>query len=215
MKITNKEIRLSGLLIMGSGLLIGYLSSLCENKSETPKQDPEKSSPQKKTTPVVQLSVVAKDTPIEKPIQTTKTVDAPLETTENKQETISKVAEAEINEVALEGEAEPQTEIEAEQESQTEIEVATAIDDVIVLDASEQITTALEMIPDDFPLRLGSKGERVFALQKYLLKNHGYDGMVKDEYDQKLADRVLRLLKVEQVDQKLFNKLIYKRKRGR
>ncbi|MFC4633499.1 hypothetical protein ACFO3O_06250 [Dokdonia ponticola] len=203
MKITNKEIGLSGLLIMGSGLLIGYLSLLCENKSETPKQAPEKSSPQKKTTPVVQLSVVAKDTPIEKSIQTTKTVDSPIETTEKKQEMISKVAEAEIKEVAL------------EVEPQTEIEVATAIDDVIVLDTSEQITTSLEMILDDFPLRLGSKGERVFELQKYLLKNHGWGGAVTDAFDQNLADRVQKLLKVEQVDQKLFNKLIYKRKRRR
>ena len=71
------------------------------------------------------------------------------------------------------------------------------------------------MISDDFPLQLGSKGERVFALQKYLLKYHGWSGNVTDQYDQKLADRVLRLLKVEVVDKKLFNKLMSRNKRRR
>ena len=62
--------------------------------------------------------------------------------------------------------------------------------------------------PDDaFPLRLGSKGERIRQLQVYLLRNHGGAGIVTDEFDTITEERVKRLLRVNSIDEKLFNQL--------
>lgn len=63
---------------------------------------------------------------------------------------------------------------------------------------------------DDFPLKIGSKGKRVTALQTYLLKHHGYGGLVTDDFDNTTAARVKRFLKVESVSEVLFNKLMAK-----
>lgn len=62
--------------------------------------------------------------------------------------------------------------------------------------------------PDDvFPIKVGSKGERVRQLQVYLLRNHGGAGIVTDEFDTTTEERVKRLLKVASVDEALFNQL--------
>lgn len=57
---------------------------------------------------------------------------------------------------------------------------------------------------DDFPLKLGSEGERVTQLQVYLLKNHGTAGLVSNVFDAITEERVLRFLKVKEVSEKLF-----------
>ena len=66
-----------------------------------------------------------------------------------------------------------------------------------------------EVLPepnDDFPLKLGSKGERVYQLRVYLLKNHGAaKGLITDEFDAVTEERVLRLYKVKEVSEQLFN----------
>ncbi|WP_178989475.1 hypothetical protein [Winogradskyella schleiferi] len=66
-----------------------------------------------------------------------------------------------------------------------------------------------EVLPepnDDFPLKLGSKGERVYQLRVYLLKNHGAaKGIITDEFDAITEERVLRLYKVKEVSEQLFN----------
>lgn len=58
---------------------------------------------------------------------------------------------------------------------------------------------------DDFPLKLGSKGERVYQLRVYLLKNHGAaKGLLTDEFDAITEERVLRLYKVKEVSEQFF-----------
>jgi hypothetical protein len=65
-----------------------------------------------------------------------------------------------------------------------------------------------EVLPeptDDFPLKLGSKGERVHQLRVYLLKNHGAAvGLITNEFDAVTEERVLRFYKVKEVSEKLF-----------
>lgn len=60
---------------------------------------------------------------------------------------------------------------------------------------------------DDFPLKLGSKGERVKQLQVYLLRNHGSQGIVNDTFDKTMEERVLKYLKVKTITASLFKKL--------
>ncbi|WP_299213732.1 hypothetical protein [uncultured Dokdonia sp.] len=201
MKITSKEIGISGLLILGSGLVIGCISALCENKTIAIKQAPEKSSSKKDTTPVVQMKIVPENEPISKPKQATEIVDPPMMAIQKEA-----IIDSEVKEVKIkEGKAKVVGTLEQE----------TEIDEVTMSDTSDKITPELPTVSDDFPLQLGSKGERVFALQKYLLKYHGWSGNVTDQYDQKLADRVLHLLKVNEVDKRLFNKLMSRNKRRR
>jgi len=58
---------------------------------------------------------------------------------------------------------------------------------------------------DDFPLKLGSKGERVQQLRVYLLKNHGAaPGLITNEFDTVTEERVLRFYKVKEVSEELF-----------
>jgi len=201
MKITSKEIGISGLLILGSGLVIGCISALCENKTIAIKQAPEKSSSKKDTTPVVQMKIVPENEPISKPKQATEIVDPPMMAIQKEA-----IIDSEVKEVKIkEGKAKVVGTLEQE----------TEIDEVTMSDTSDKITPELPTVSDDFPLQLGSKGERVFALQKYLLKYHGWSGNVTDQYDQKLADRVLHLFKVNEVDKRLFNKLMSRNKRRR
>lgn len=64
-----------------------------------------------------------------------------------------------------------------------------------------------EVLPepnDDFPLKLGSQGERVRQLQVYLLKNHGTAGLVNDVFETVTQERVLKFLKVKEVSEALF-----------
>ena len=191
MKITVKEIGISGALIIGSGLLIGVISALCQRKPASSKQISEESNPKSPSKPVVQIEVAFKSEPEKKPTQDTDQIKVASKEVILPEKTVSKIASPEIEEI------------------ETEIAQATPSD------TPEEITPKLTLINDDFPLQLGSKGTRVFELQKYLLKRHGWGGEVTDLYDQNLADRVQMLLKVEKVDKQLFNKLIHKRKRRR
>lgn len=59
---------------------------------------------------------------------------------------------------------------------------------------------------DDFPLKLGSKGERVYELRVYLLKNHGAaKGLITDEFNATTEERVMQCYKVKEVSEQLFN----------
>lgn len=66
-----------------------------------------------------------------------------------------------------------------------------------------------EVLPepnDDFPLKLGNKGERVYQLRVYLLKNHGAaKGLITDEFDATTEERVMQFYKVKEVSEQLFN----------
>jgi hypothetical protein len=57
---------------------------------------------------------------------------------------------------------------------------------------------------DDFPLKLGSKGERVHQLRVYLLRHHGTAGSISDEFTTVTEERVLRFLKVKEISEQLF-----------
>lgn len=59
---------------------------------------------------------------------------------------------------------------------------------------------------DDFPLKLGSKGERVYQLRVYLLKNHGAaKSLITDEFDATTEERVMKFYKVKEVSKQLFD----------
>lgn len=60
---------------------------------------------------------------------------------------------------------------------------------------------------DDFPLKLNSKGERVKELQMYLLRHHGAQKIVNEEFDTATEAHVLKYLKVKEVSEELFEKL--------
>ena len=102
----------------------------------------------------------------------------PFKTAENKQ----KLATA-IKKQIVSGQEQmiPEQEVTPEQQKQP-------IKEVIKIDAPND--SVLKLIPDDFPLRLGSKGTRVRDLQTYLLKHHGWGGIVTDEYDKTMDARV-------------------------
>lgn len=194
MKITAKEMGISGVIIVGSGLLIGAITMLCQKASASSKQAKDASNLKDASKPVCNMEVVFKGDPEQKTVKVSDTIIQKNDTAKEvitTQQVLTKVETPQIEEV--------------------EIEEAP----VLAIETKEEVVPTLIMTNDDFPLLLGSKGARVFALQKYLLKNHGYGGAVTDQYDQNLADRVKKLLKVEQVDESLFNKLMYKRKRRR
>ncbi len=191
MKITVKEIGISGAIIIGSGLLIGAVSALCQRKPTSSKLTSEESNPQRPSKPVVQMEVAFKSEPVKKPTQDIDQTKVVTKEVILPEQTVSEIVSPEVE------------------------EIETEVVKVNPSDTLGKITPKLARTNDDFPLQLGSKGARVFELQKYLLKRHGWGGEVTDLYDQNLADRVQTLLKVEQVDKGLFNKLIHKKKRRR
>ncbi|TGV03640.1 peptidoglycan-binding domain-containing protein [Flavivirga rizhaonensis] len=79
-----------------------------------------------------------------------------------------------------------------------------AVSKVIALQVSSPV---IQPIADEFPLRLGSQGKRVERLQIYLLRNYGWAGIVTGKFDAKTEERVKKHLKVEEVDQALFENL--------
>ena len=62
-------------------------------------------------------------------------------------------------------------------------------------------------IGDEFPLRLGSKGDRVERLRVWLMRNYGWSGIITDEFDEKTQDQVKKYLKTIEVDENTFYKL--------
>ena len=76
------------------------------------------------------------------------------------------------------------------------------INEIQVVEAKE-----IRLADDEFPLTLGSIGQRVWNLKVYLLRNHGAGGIVTNEYDAITAERVKRFLKTDQVNEQLYRKL--------
>lgn len=62
-------------------------------------------------------------------------------------------------------------------------------------------------ISDEFPLRLGSKGDRVERLRVWLMRNYGWTGTINDEFDEKTEGLVKKYLKKDQVDEDTFYEL--------
>jgi len=75
----------------------------------------------------------------------------------------------------------------------------------------QEVDTVLIPLPkgdNRFPLQLGSKGQRVWKLRAYLLRNHGAQGIISDELTPEAMAQLRKYLKVETVDENLYNKLI-------
>lgn len=62
-------------------------------------------------------------------------------------------------------------------------------------------------IGDQFPLKLGSKGDRVERLRVWLMRNYGWTGIINDEFDEKTESLVRKYLKKDQVDEDTFYEL--------
>ncbi|UII32173.1 hypothetical protein LVD17_28210 [Fulvivirga ulvae] len=59
---------------------------------------------------------------------------------------------------------------------------------------------------DSFPLRLGSEGKRVERLQVWLMRNFGGVGTVSGTFDKNTEERLLRYLKIRELDEATYNK---------
>lgn len=74
------------------------------------------------------------------------------------------------------------------------------------LKKTEEIKVATP-IADEFPLKLGSKGERVERLRVWLMRNYGWTGIINDEFDSKTNDLVMKYLKKSEVDEDTYYRL--------
>ncbi|MDN5201245.1 hypothetical protein QQ008_07725 [Fulvivirgaceae bacterium BMA10] len=59
---------------------------------------------------------------------------------------------------------------------------------------------------DEFPLRLGSNGEKVERLQVWLMRNYGLFGKITKIYDEKTEALVKKHLGVDMIDEKIYNR---------
>ena len=67
----------------------------------------------------------------------------------------------------------------------------------------------LEKHKSIFPLQLGSTGDEVTQIQAYLLRKYGWEqDVIMGTYDEVTHKRVLKYLKVPQVNQVLYKQLI-------
>jgi len=88
--------------------------------------------------------------------------------------------------------------------------VTTEIPETAVKDIEVETSLLIPLpIADEFPLRLGSKGKRVWKLRSYLLRHHGADGIISEQVTPKALEQIKKYLKVEVVDENLFNRLIH------
>ena len=71
--------------------------------------------------------------------------------------------------------------------------------------AERQVTIA--PVADEFPLRIGSKGERVERLQVWLMRNYGWTGKITGEFDEKTAELLKRFLKKTELDEATYYKM--------
>ncbi|MFY0689146.1 MAG: hypothetical protein JXQ90_18395 [Cyclobacteriaceae bacterium] len=72
--------------------------------------------------------------------------------------------------------------------------------------APSTIETDDQPLADEFPLRLGSNGERIERLKIWLMRNYGAFGAINQCFDEQTLDLVRKHLKVEQIDEKIYNK---------
>lgn len=60
---------------------------------------------------------------------------------------------------------------------------------------------------DEFPLRLGSKGDRVYLLNVYLLREYGKKGKATQLFDENTEKTVMRYLKMKEIDKVTYDSL--------
>lgn len=73
------------------------------------------------------------------------------------------------------------------------------------LEETETIESSKE---DSFPLKLGSKGEKVKRLQIFLMRQMGWIRQPNGEFDLLTKDRTLKYFKQDQVNKELYEKLM-------
>jgi hypothetical protein len=61
---------------------------------------------------------------------------------------------------------------------------------------------------DEFPLQLGSEGERVKRLQIFLMRNLGWIRQPKGKFDLLTQNRTVKFFKVESISQELYSKFM-------
>ena len=61
---------------------------------------------------------------------------------------------------------------------------------------------------DEFPLQLGSEGERVKRLQIFLMRNLGWIRQPDGRFDLLTQNRTAKYFKVESISQELYEKLM-------
>lgn len=73
----------------------------------------------------------------------------------------------------------------------------------------EMVPTKVKEPPvtDEFPLRLGSIGNRVERLQVWLMRNYGWTGKITGEFDEKTLALVKRFLKSDELDEATYYKM--------
>ncbi len=70
----------------------------------------------------------------------------------------------------------------------------------------QEASTLPAPIADEFPLRLGSSGERVERLQVWLMRNYGVFGKINATYDAQTARLVSKYLKLNEVDKSTYQR---------
>jgi hypothetical protein len=193
-----------GLLIAGGLLLIGFLGYTLFARKQEEIEDAEyiivvdTNSGQTESEKIKKESEVATTQKVSKQFSSKK-VESILPKPETKDETepisyLKKVEEA-----------------PTEQNQNTNLDSPEAIDLKPEKEVSEiEVVAPQEVIVeanDEFPLKLGSKGQRVFDLKVYLMKNHGGAGIITNDFDAQTAERVKRFLKVDQVTVQHYKKL--------
>ncbi|WP_452223679.1 hypothetical protein [Lacinutrix chionoecetis] len=106
---------------------------------------------------------------------------------------------------------------DAEPKAEKPVEADKVVVPVIKMMPVEAIKKEEKVIPktaeatlepnDDFPLKRNSKGNRVKELQMYLLRHHGAQKIVNDDFDDATEAHVLKYLKVKEVSEELFVEL--------
>lgn len=61
---------------------------------------------------------------------------------------------------------------------------------------------------NDFPLQLGSKGQRVKRLQIFLMRQLGWVRQPNGEFDLLTKERTLKCFKKDQIDQEMYEQLM-------
>ncbi len=206
-----------GFLIAGGLIILGFLGYTLFGKKEEEIEDAEyyivvETKKEKDTTVEKQKkneSIASDESSLEK-VSIVKSVNLPIE-----QDQDVEFPKQEIESTPLLK--------KTEEKSDQEITQMKVVSTVLEIDPQkEEIINELEVVKpqeiiveanDNFPLKLGSKGKRIWNLKVYLMKNHGGAGIITNDFDKLTAERVRRFLKVDEVNEELYNKLNMEQRR--
>ena len=188
--MTNKEIVTASFVVgglIGLGLLTFYI--LKEDKEDKPQQDKEPKKQAKTTSPVAQVNREPK-------LVKSATKDPLTFADQSKSSGVKSTPVLKVVKPQLEVTPSSHDRIDS-----NETPVITHAEELEVVDEQHQ-----PPVGDEFPLRLGSIGDRVERLQVWLMRNYGLFGKITKEFDQKTAELVKKYLKMDQLDERTFNR---------